>query len=533
MQKFLKNQLINQHLRKIEYKSIISRFLNKNHENKVQQINPFSPQQKQQNVFLSLLLDTELDERPKDLTEYNPRDRITLNVNEDIQIFLEDNKEISDLEKQRLQNIDKVLGTKTHFHEILPYEERLDSEHVMETKIINSIRKTSNTRPLEENSCLKYKKFYTIYEFSSVEDQKQDVFENEMNQKRIEYFTQIESVYTDMSLFKVGLMEEQMLQELKNRTQIQNIIPFYTKKFIYYNQDLDNVLNIFRVSNENFLNKPLSIKDLQKEEILSVLTKQEIINFLENYIEFDKRIEYLADELELQTVYYKNIIFNKNHDKIAFVFDIYNNNEEYICIVKDLKKNQLIQRIISNIHYQLAFDDFDNIYFVQKNDLKRYSTLSYLNLEDKNISIIQPIKILDEKNPNFQLQRNEQNQLYFKETYLKNAEFRQITCPYKPNNFLSYNMQQRINQTFYEIKYNKFNQENYVMENLEAISRDGINIPFTLVYNKQFVNSNSPCILYLNSNLEERTQYELNPVFISAFDRGAIICYPHMREWFI
>jgi len=35
-----------------------------------------------------------------------------------------------------MQNIDKVLGTNTHFHDIKHYEERLDSEHTMERQII-------------------------------------------------------------------------------------------------------------------------------------------------------------------------------------------------------------------------------------------------------------------------------------------------------------------------------------------------------------------------------------------------------------
>jgi hypothetical protein len=44
-------------------------------------VNPFVPKgEKQPNALLSLLLETEPDEKPKDLTEYNPRDRLTLSV---------------------------------------------------------------------------------------------------------------------------------------------------------------------------------------------------------------------------------------------------------------------------------------------------------------------------------------------------------------------------------------------------------------------------------------------------------------------
>jgi hypothetical protein len=35
-----------------------------------------------------------------------------------------------------MKNIDQVLGTNTYFHEIKNYEERIDSEHAMERKIV-------------------------------------------------------------------------------------------------------------------------------------------------------------------------------------------------------------------------------------------------------------------------------------------------------------------------------------------------------------------------------------------------------------
>ena len=43
-------------------------------------------------------------------------------------------QEVSILEKRRLHNIDKELGTKTYFYEPKVYEIKLDSEHVMQIK---------------------------------------------------------------------------------------------------------------------------------------------------------------------------------------------------------------------------------------------------------------------------------------------------------------------------------------------------------------------------------------------------------------
>jgi hypothetical protein len=42
--------------------------------------------------------------------------------------------------------LDKALGTNTHFHEIENYEERIDSEHVMERKIIKAMEKKPESK---------------------------------------------------------------------------------------------------------------------------------------------------------------------------------------------------------------------------------------------------------------------------------------------------------------------------------------------------------------------------------------------------
>ena len=46
-------------------------------------------------------------------------------------------QEIANTEKKRLQELDKIFNTSTYFHDIEPeYEERLDSEHILERKAL-------------------------------------------------------------------------------------------------------------------------------------------------------------------------------------------------------------------------------------------------------------------------------------------------------------------------------------------------------------------------------------------------------------
>lgn len=100
-------------------------------------------------------------------------------------------------------------------------------------------------------------------------------------------------------------------------------------RFVYYNRDprVTNEcgLNLYRTSIESFRFKPFDIMKVESEEV--IVTKKELLNFLEDYIEFDKRVEHLADEIELNNVVYSEIIFSPQHDYIAFFFDLYNDGQ--------------------------------------------------------------------------------------------------------------------------------------------------------------------------------------------------------------
>jgi len=70
---------------------------------------------------------------PTEIREAVDRDPQT--IQEEQEVLEETEKIVSDLEKARMQELDKIYGTSTHFHPINEvYEERLDSEHVMERR---------------------------------------------------------------------------------------------------------------------------------------------------------------------------------------------------------------------------------------------------------------------------------------------------------------------------------------------------------------------------------------------------------------
>lgn len=58
---------------------------------------------------------------------------------------IEQQKEISEIERLRMKEIDKMLGTNTHFHEVEPNEERLNSEFVMERQALKEFAEQEDT----------------------------------------------------------------------------------------------------------------------------------------------------------------------------------------------------------------------------------------------------------------------------------------------------------------------------------------------------------------------------------------------------
>lgn len=74
----------------------------------------------------------------------DPLTKEPMDPQEEHEVLMETEKVISDLEKARMMELDKIYGTNTFFHPINEtFEERLDSEHVME--VLKNKRKHLHT----------------------------------------------------------------------------------------------------------------------------------------------------------------------------------------------------------------------------------------------------------------------------------------------------------------------------------------------------------------------------------------------------
>jgi hypothetical protein len=59
-------------------------------------------------------------------------------------------EQLGNLEKVRLRELDKALGTNTYFDESKPYEERISSEIIMERKILRKIKEQHQETVLDK-----------------------------------------------------------------------------------------------------------------------------------------------------------------------------------------------------------------------------------------------------------------------------------------------------------------------------------------------------------------------------------------------
>lgn len=102
---------------------------------------------------------------------------------------------------------------------------------------------------------------------------------------------------------------------------------------------------------------------------------------------------------------YHNIVFDKYHKFVAVIFDIYEDESEFLMIVKNIDKNEFFPQIINNITDEVSFDQFGNIYFLRKNEFGYGKFVLKSNLVDTT-EMRDPELVFEEKDPNLKLNLN-------------------------------------------------------------------------------------------------------------------------------
>lgn len=65
---------------------------------------------------------------------------------------------------------------------------------------------------------------------------------------------------------------------------------------------------------------------------------------------------------------------------MAIFFDVYNDEKEFVLVIKDMETGEFFPSIITEVSDSVAFDHFNNFYFIRKSELERPHRVFIYNL---------------------------------------------------------------------------------------------------------------------------------------------------------
>ncbi|CAD8168948.1 unnamed protein product [Paramecium pentaurelia] len=311
-----------------------------------------------------------------------------LNVKQEIEQFITQQTEISDLERIRMKNLDVKLGTNTYFHEIQSYEERLDSDNVMRRQVL-ARRELQKEKDLavahlfnpDPQQKVKTPWIRNINDFTSeaikqipypqhpklfLEGDFFRYFEDKHYEvDKVAQFDFSESLYTQLVQIQTLRREETVKHRYLELLDNYQNIPIVFNDYTYFSKDSKEghpIYNIYKRKNEN--------KELIKDDDELVFSGKIIADLIPKHYE-DLILD--IEEEKFQSLY-KEFLPNKSHDT-------------YGCVIEQLGLNFLIVR--SN-KIQLVLENVDNtftfienyLYYIEKSDINLQKYVLKLNLQN-------------------------------------------------------------------------------------------------------------------------------------------------------
>ncbi|CAD8177008.1 unnamed protein product [Paramecium octaurelia] len=311
-----------------------------------------------------------------------------LNVKQEIEQFISQQTEISDLERIRMKNLDNKLGTNTHFHEIQSYEERLDSDNVMRRQVL-ARRELQKEKDLavahlfdpDPQQKIKTPWIRNINDFTSEAIkqipypkhpkvfQEGDFFryfgEKHYEVDKVAQFDFSESLYTQLVQIQTLKREETVKHRYFELLDCYQNIPIVFNQYTYFSKDSKEghpVYNIYKRKNEK--------KELIKDDDELVFSGKIIADLIPKHYE-DLILD--IEEEKFQSLY-KEFLPNSTHDI-------------YGCIIEQLGlsfliiRSDKIQLVLENVSNTFTFID-NYLYYIEKSDLDLQKYVLKLNLQN-------------------------------------------------------------------------------------------------------------------------------------------------------
>ncbi|CAD8099575.1 unnamed protein product [Paramecium sonneborni] len=331
-----------------------------------------------------------------------------LNVKQEIEQFISQQTEISDLERIRMKNLDDKLGTNTHFHEIKSYEERLDSDNVMRRQVLArrelqkekdlAIQHLFDPDPQQkvQKPWIRHINDFTSEAIKQIPYPKHpkvfqegDFFryfeEKHYEVDKVAQFDFSESLYTQLVQIQTLRREETVKHRYFELLDCYQNIPIVFKDYTYFSKNPKEghpVYNIYKRKNQN--------NELIKDDDELVLSGKIIADLIPKHYE-DLILD--IEEEKIQQLY-KDFQPNQTHDIYGCIIE-----QQGLCFL--IVRSNQIQLVLENVDNTFAF--FQNyLYYIEKSDLDHQKYVLQLNLDDfedrKIIYQISPGEIAKIKN---------------------------------------------------------------------------------------------------------------------------------------
>ena len=160
---------------------------------------------------------------------------------------------------------------------------------------------------------------------------------------------------------------------------------------------------LYRTKNDKD-KQSFEVSQIESKDEELVINDEQILQFLEKF-QKNKLVEILIERIEdMDTdLAFHNFHFDLKHQNIAIIFDVFDNQEDFIMLIKDIENNTFFPEIITDLSDQICFDQFSNAYFVRR-DAETGSNNSVLKFNLKKPDIM-PEPIFKENKSGFQIYR--------------------------------------------------------------------------------------------------------------------------------
>ena len=229
----------------------------------------------------------------------------------------------------------------------------------------------------------------------------------DLQSKQTKKFLYDENVHSSCKLYKYSHLERILLDEYLDRDMVSPLCSFQlSNNLILFKKNREDI-TLYLINSHNLAAEERGLLDIIKLQEKDIEVKEVfgLNDFIElntrftdlNFLDFTKR---LIDKIEMEEDCLYDMYLNKNEQFLVLVFDMYGDQKSFDLLIKDIKNDVLLPVVIYNTDGKIAFDDFDGVFYTQRDISGRFHKVFRHQIGK---SMRNDILIYNEKSENFKL----------------------------------------------------------------------------------------------------------------------------------